>query len=958
MKKFLSCVLSASMILANATAIATVQAAELTEPGYTMVDLPYNAKGYLSKDNEGKGTVTQGSISDWFMGTDSKNQTSTALAINKDNIDKQHVNGILKGAQEVPFKISTAEDEKNVLAYQNSGGTISFTPGYYSKARFAYIFPIQGYDFNDWTSYEFKSGSNKSSNYTMTTGYVADVEWLKVNENSVLPTKNDDSKIYYMDLTVPAELKGKKIEEIGIWTEYKISRRYLGLTMVELYGDEWKPVIEEKLITMPTVSEYTDSNYAAFVEADEIITKAEKQGVDISKIDGIEKYTALKKLVAAKQRAFNTIDLSKNGADSKIFLSNDKKGSYTVDTANAYDFFIEKSGGNDLTKAYAVSKESMDELLTDGILNHNGTPYYISTDSDKNAVGKSNFNVPAGYYKQFKVLTIRPTLLWVNDNQTAGTHDFIYMMAHNGSDKLFDMTLFNGSNPTNIATVKLADVYENENVSGTLTIQEHTVTVPKAYMGNKINKFGLYCSGLNTTRIIAVTGVRVIGDDLKTIIEEKIKVLPDAANITTENRSAVGEVEELVKEATLTGADVSDISNIQKYNEIEAKLNQLCKDYVPLDITGNLNTKSMLSEKEAGTVKTAAKPNYFVNDSDVTLENSFGLNKDKIEAMTENGILNYAGIQYKLPSVSSNGNDSFIGTNWKPNGHYEELKVLVASNVDEPYYYEVKYTDGTTDGTSSFQVKKYNNSDTTNRVMTAGTVNASKTGTNNGVGNVYEGTIKIKNPEKNISEIAWYSPNGTTRILAVSGKQYFGTGVSEITATAENDNIEFNVTFAQTVEQADIIKDNIKVVAGADTVDYTVTYVDDKNAKISLKNTLSSQTKYTVSVKIGDSCDYEKDFTIEKPIIVENYYSTINGTTATATGKVTNNTYTGSKAVKVITVVYENDKLYKTEISDKTVAKGTSEEFTNNITVEEGNEYTVQTFVWDSDMITPLTLKK
>lgn len=104
---------------------------------------------------------------------------------------------------------------------------------------------------------------------------------------------------------------------------------------------------------------------------------------------------------------YQTIDLSGN-YNSAVYLSQDTAGTYTNDTVKYPDFFVGQLAGTKYIP-YALSKESIEAMTSDGIFNQNNVPFELKpSDNQKSACGSAcgSIEVPKGYYTYVKVLTV------------------------------------------------------------------------------------------------------------------------------------------------------------------------------------------------------------------------------------------------------------------------------------------------------------------------------------------------------------------------------------------------------------------------------------------------------------------------------------------------------------------------------------------------------------------------
>ena len=102
---------------------------------------------------------------------------------------------------------------------------------------------------------------------------------------------------------------------------------------------------------------------------------------------------------------YTAIDLPTACLTSKGFLSEITEGTVTDSEAVYPHFFVGSLGGS----PHAISKESMDMLLTDGCFTWNEIPFNIRTLDNQNSVMGCTSNkviIPTGYYSKVHVLYV------------------------------------------------------------------------------------------------------------------------------------------------------------------------------------------------------------------------------------------------------------------------------------------------------------------------------------------------------------------------------------------------------------------------------------------------------------------------------------------------------------------------------------------------------------------------
>lgn len=186
---------------------------------------------------------------------------------------------------------------------------------------------------------------------------------------------------------------------------------------------------------------------------------------------------------------------------------------------------------------------------------------------------------------------------------------------------------------------------------------------------------------------------------------------------------------------------------------------------------------------------------------------------------------------------------------------------------------------------------------------------------------------------------------------------------------------EFNTT--KSISSEDITKENIVLKCGRKDVDYILTPVveNDKvtGVKIALNNDFMTDSSYDLAVKIGDNCNFEAVYSIPKPIEAENILlkdsngkiidkvSDVSDGKIVFTGNIKNNTYKQNKVVKIITAIYNDSQLYNAKITNADIEIGDTYFLNAEMSVPTENlneKWNTAVYVWEDDVITPLTFKQ
>lgn len=200
--------------------------------------------------------------------------------------------------------------------------------------------------------------------------------------------------------------------------------------------------------------------------------------------------------------------------------------------------------------------------------------------------------------------------------------------------------------------------------------------------------------------------------------------------------------------------------------------------------------------------------------------------------------------------------------------------------------------------------------------------------------------------------------------------------IKDSTIAYEGEDVTITLNFKGSPDRDKITKENIVLTCAREAIDYDVEAVVENEkvsgAVIKFKNEMTTADNYQLSVNIGTYCKLDEIYTVSKPVTLENVLlknssgeivdrpSDITDGKLTFTADVKNNTYIEGKAVKIITAVYNGNRLYGAKMTDTTVAfEGI---YNLNVTMDIPTEgltenWTTKTFVWGDDMISPLVKK-
>lgn len=355
--------------------------------------------------------------------------------------------------------------------------------------------------------------------------------------------------------------------------------------------------------------------------------------------------------------------------------------------------------------------------------------------------------------------------------------------------------------------------------------------------------------------------------------------------------TSFNELADMIEKAKAGGADVSNIEGIDKYNAFKEIIDG---SYTTTNLTGN--AIGFLSKEKAGTYTedTGANLNFF---GKWTQPRTLAISKESFEKLPhdENGVYTFNGTPYKINTADGEKTVAQSGGSTIGQKRYSQIKVLAA-------FPDVSSWDKTPNHALYFIVKYSDGKETLNLMKCdEGTVVAKdidwvavKTGDTapTDKAQIREYTIPV-DATKNVTGYGiWYPENGITNTP--------GRIIAFTTVDAISDN--------WTKDTSDILLENV---------------------------TLRNSSRTAVD-KVSDITDGKLTFTAD----VSNYK------------------YKDGKALNIITAVYNDGVLYDVKITPVTVAYNTM--YGLNVTMEipkEGlnEKWTTSTFVWDSDVVTPIT---
>lgn len=671
---------------------------------------------------------------------------------------------------------------------------------------------------------------------------------------------------------------------------------------------------------------------------------------------------------------YTPVDISAN-CNGIGYLSSQTAGK--IENPVAPDYFIAKNGDN-VSDPRAFSLESINALIgNDGYLYASGVPYkLVNKDNEKSIIasGYSNYTtIPSGYYKSVKIL-------YATSNEAVGNNSLFYYIKYGDGTEVNDFSNNYGAVLTNVTLPWVEVTADQEGIKESNTLREITITLEP---GKKLTSFATETLAEGDKKIMAITLIGVSGG-IVSEINGKIEALPQVDEITSADFAAIYEIEELIEDARVTGEDLNTIVGREKFEAILAKKDELLDldQYVTIDL--NYNSKSFMTSAQAGSVADAdiTGGNYFLGNT-LTAVDAFALNKDNVLPLLEGNILYHNYIPYKM-NILGDGKDSYnlSGGIKIPSGQYEEIKILAATSEPSNSEYGKIYTGLTYQDDSKvngvISTKKHDDSNKENLVVSAGTVSA-KTAVIGGGGNIYEYTIINKRPKDVLAKLEFASskPPSGTRILAVTLKKYKAPVLVEEATLTNGENITINITFKNAEDPALLTKENIKLINRAGELDYTITPVLEGDMAygvvLTTKNSLKNDKNYQLSMDFGNDKIYGNAFVALNPVTLSGYeLINSNGKTVSKVadiqdGKlyvkpvIENNVYTEAKTVKVIAAVYNGAKLEAVKTANPSVAMGTPyNEAIEVIIPTEGltDAWNAKVYVWDEDMITPVTADK
>lgn len=351
---------------------------------------------------------------------------------------------------------------------------------------------------------------------------------------------------------------------------------------------------------------------------------------------------------SAANGEYTTIDLINSSAvTSKAYLSKETAG--TIQNPAYPDFFMTGNGA----KAYAVSKESMDALLDDGVIKHNGISFKVNTaDNQKVAIGSTSnrVKIPAGNYSKVHVLYTGSDSNYITIYRsvfsTGGTEVSINRIA----DEY-------------VADLEWANVKATDNLAGMskpkLKMQTYEIT-NKTYEYNQIS---FWIEANAPIRILAVTVESLSGDEWKPVIESKLAKLPNSITSPLFDMTIFEDVENLIAKAIASGANIEAITGIDKYNNLK---NEIQKQIVAVEsydektdsekIRVDINFTTSVSESSV------KKDNFTVTSNGKALEFDVEAIKEEdvikgIRIITENKLNYNDEIEIVVSKNIANGED-------------------------------------------------------------------------------------------------------------------------------------------------------------------------------------------------------------------------------------------------------------------------------------------------------------
>lgn len=874
MKKVLSILLTFCLIIPTMI-FATVSASDTASDSsiYTTVDISSQLTNKLYANQSDIASITDPKAPDYFLPiSNPNNYTLESYAVDLDDMNSKLTDGIFT-YNGVPFKVDTTK-----------GGVLrddfSFTSGYYSEVKILAISGPKSYGNNEYYSSVYSGSSTvavtKSGVYP--TGIGTTVKVRKIATDTESQTESNATLNVY---TLKVNDKTQKINKVGIWALDENNYRILAVTTVGFKGSDWNDLIAKKLESFST-DDVKNYDKTAYSEIDELITRAKNEGSDVSAIDGIEKYNKVKTYLKTVSEAYTQLEM-KGHYNSEIYLSADKVGK--VETATYPNYFI-PTGNNSgdekyPKKPYAISKETMEAKLTDGIYtSKTGTPYKIVDSDGKmaslNATSDGSFAFN-DYCSEVRVLVACGSRYKYGDNELY--RDFYYTYNTDKATSNFSEVL-----DDTMSAVKVTDVdVSDEKVD----LYEYTYKI--ADKTKKITKIVFYSKDSSSKRILGITTVGLVGDDYVPFITEKLSVLPDKfadLDITSFN-----ELADMIEKAKAGGADVSEIDGIDKYNAFKEIIDG---SYTTMKFTGN--AIGFLSKEKAGTYteETGANLNFFGSWNQPT---TLAISKESFEKLPhdENGVYTFNGTPYKINTADGEKTVAQSGGSTIGQKRYSQIKVIAAfpdvsswdKKPDHALYFYVKYSDGNENGYTM---------------------------------NCNDGTVVAK-------DIDWVAVKSTD--------------------TAP--------TYKAQIREYTIPVDTTKNVSG-----YTIWYPENGIAL-----TPGRVIAFTTVDAISDNWTKDtNDILLENVTLrnssrtaVDNVYDITDGK-LTFTADVSNYKHKEGKALNIITAVYNDGVLYDVKITPVKIAYNTMYglNVTMDIPTEGLNEkWTTSTFVWDSDVVTPLT---
>jgi len=423
MKKAISIFIVLQLIL-SFTTFATAANGE-----YTAVDLPagcLTSKGFLSESTAGTITDAEAVNPHFFVGSIG----GTPHAVSKESMDALLTDGVFtwKG---IPFNVKTLDNQKSMMGCTST--KVEIPTGYYSKVHVLVIdSPTNTGDNNIYRGMLGPDASGETSLPKSKEEFVTELEWAKVKASDNL-TEKAKPKLKVQTLEISD--KTKRFNRVSLWLQPTATKRIIAVTVEGLSGDEWKPVIENKIAKLPDSILSSEFNMQVYEEVAGFIEKATETGANIEAINGIEKYNNLKKEIAEKivsvENYLENTDSDKIRMDinftTPISEKSVKKDNFTVTlNGNSLEFDVEAIKEDDVIKGIRVITENKlnynDEIEIVASKNiANGEDEKFTLVNDYEIVFKPT--APSIYIKEVKNENGKVTVtLKNNDKENAGSY--------------------------------------------------------------------------------------------------------------------------------------------------------------------------------------------------------------------------------------------------------------------------------------------------------------------------------------------------------------------------------------------------------------------------------------------------------------------------------------------------------------------------------------------------------